>query len=107
MDFYSNQYRSPDSIYILGSLPEQEGQPHRAILHCTGAVVTTYRLVRRDAGGHGALRAPVAGEGGAGDLNLLGIRSISPAIGRGLDNTQRFGDSESGKEVGDRETHFG
>lgn len=107
LHFCQNQYRSPDSIYILGSLLGQEGQPHRAILHCTGAVVTTYRLVRRDAGGHGALRAAVAGEGSAGDLNLFGIRTISPAIGRGLDNTQRFGDSESGKEVGDGETHFG
>lgn len=105
--FVQNQYRLPNSDLVPGSLPGQGSQPPRAVPPSTGAVVPTYRLVRRDAGRHGALRAAVAREGGAGDLDLLGIRAISPAIGRGLDNTQGAGDGESGKEVGDGETHFG
>jgi hypothetical protein len=46
------------------------------------------------------LRAAVAREAGARDLDLIGVGTISPAIRGGLG--ERRGDREGGKEEGER-----
>lgn len=62
--------------------------------------VIAYRLVRGDAGRDGALRAAVAGESGARDLDLVRVGAVSPAIGAGLGEGR--GGRERGKEEGER-----
>lgn len=60
----------------------------------------SYRPVGRDAGRNGALGTAVAREGGARDLDLVGVGAISPAIGSGVLSDRRGG-REGGKEEGD------
>lgn len=62
------------------------------------------RLIGRDAGGHGALRAAIAREGDALDLDILGIRLVRPTIGDSA-GANGAGEGKGGKEERDG-THF-
>ena len=70
-----------------------------------GLWAKTYRLVGRDVGGHGALGAAVAGEGGRHDLDVVRVRGIGPAIVAD-DLSDGAGGDKRGEEEGDG-THFG
>jgi hypothetical protein len=91
-------------------LVEAEGDDLRgdkSVSGCSfqGLGTKTYGLVGRDVGGHGALRAAVAGEGGRHDLDVLRVRGIGPAIVAD-DLSDGAGGDERGEEEGDG-THFG
>lgn len=78
-----------------GALAEEEKR---------GVASATDRLIVRNAGRHGALRAAVAREGGALDLDLARVRIARPAIASDLGNG--VGGSKSREEESDG-THFG
>ena len=91
-------------------LVEAEGDDLRgdkSVSGCSfqGLGTKTYGLVGRDVGGHGALGAAVAREGGRQDLDVLRVRGIGPAIVAD-DLSDGAGGDERGEEEGDG-THFG